>query len=359
MNNTEIKTNNKKALIAMSGGVDSAVSALLALADGYSCLGVTMDLSQRKSSDNLCCTSQDILDAADVCKKLGIDHTVLALGEEFRRYVISYFVEAYIKGETPNPCVVCNKHLKFGSLLEYASKSGCDTVVTGHYASVKKYSDRYLLCRAKDTGKDQSYVLWTLTQDQLAHTFFPLGAYTKEEVRRIAESHGFVNAHKHDSQDICFIPDGDYVSFIERYCGRGFDKGDFTDTEGNVLGHHDGIVRYTPGQRKGLGIAFGRPMYVKSKDAAKNTVTLSSNEELFSDRLTVKNINLIALDRIDAPLHVEAKIRYNHKASPATVIQTDKDRLEIVFGTPQRAIAPGQSAVLYDGDVVIGGGIIE
>lgn len=359
MDNAEIKTNNKRALIAMSGGVDSAVSALLALDAGYTCHGVTMDLSQKALTNDPTHISQDILDAADVCKRLGISHTVLSLGEEFRRYVISYFVEAYIKGETPNPCVVCNKHLKFGSLLEYASNKGCDTLVTGHYANVKKSADRYLLCKANDEKKDQSYVLWTLTQDQLSHIFFPLGQYTKDEAREIATAHGFVNAHKHDSQDICFIPDGDYVSFIERYLGHGFDKGDFTDTEGNILGRHDGIIRYTPGQRKGLGIAFGRPMYVKSKDAAKNTVTLSSNEELFSDRLTVKNINLIALDRIDAPLRIEAKIRYNHKASPATVIQIDDNRLEIVFDTPQRAIAPGQSAVLYDGDVVIGGGIIE
>lgn len=359
MNNSEVKTNDKKALVAMSGGVDSAVSALLALDAGYTCFGVTMDLSQRDIADAHTHIPQDILDAADVCKRLGISHTVLSLGEEFRRYVISYFVEAYIKGETPNPCVVCNKHLKFGSLIEHASKTECNTIVTGHYANVKKSADRYLLCRANDAKKDQSYVLWTLSQDQLSRIFFPLGQYTKEEAREIATAHGFVNAHKHDSQDICFIPDGDYVSFIEKYLGRGFDKGDFTDTEGNVLGRHDGIIRYTPGQRKGLGIAFGRPMYVRSKDAAKNTVTLSSNEELFSDRLTVKNINLIALDRIDAPLHVEAKIRYNHTASPATVVQIDDDRLEIVFDTPQRAIAPGQSAVLYDGDVVIGGGIIE
>lgn len=355
MNNN---ANNKKALIAMSGGVDSAVSALLALDAGYICHGVTMDLSQKKGSDSVTNISQDILDAADVCKRLGISHTVLSLGERFREYVISNFIETYINGGTPNPCVVCNKYLKFGSLLEYASSTDCDTVVTGHYANVKRYADRYLLCRAKDEKKDQSYVLWTLTQAQLSHIFFPLGEYTKDEARGLAEAHGFVNAHKHDSQDICFIPDGDYVAFIEKYCGHGFDGGDFTDTDGNIIGHHEGIIRYTPGQRKGLGTAFGKPMYVKSKDALKNTVTLSSNEELFSNRLTVRGINLIALDRINEPLRVEAKIRYNHKASLATVIQTDEDKLEIVFDTPQRAIAPGQSAVLYDGDVVIGGGII-
>lgn len=359
MNNEETKTNNKRALIAMSGGVDSAVSALLTLDAGYTCHGVTMDLSQKALANDPTHISQDILDAADVCKRLGISHTVLSLGDEFCKYVISYFTETYVNGGTPNPCVVCNKHLKFGSLLEYASNKGCDTLVTGHYANVKRSDDRYLLCKANDEKKDQSYVLWTLTQDQLSHIFFPLGQYTKDEVRGIAASHGFVNAHKHDSQDICFIPDGDYVSFIEKYLGRKFKKGNFTDTEGNILGRHDGIIRYTPGQRKGLGIAFGRPMYVRSKDAAKNTVTLSSNEELFSDRLTVKNINLIALDRIDAPLRIEAKIRYNHKASPATVVQIEDDRLEIIFDAPQRAIAPGQSAVLYDRDIVIGGGIIE
>lgn len=355
MNN---ETNNKKALVAMSGGVDSAVSALLALDAGYICHGVTMELSQGNSENSPISTSQDIIDAAEICKKLGISHTVLGLGEEFKKYVISYFVQTYINGETPNPCVVCNKHLKFGTLLDYASILGCDTLVTGHYANIKVSADRYLLCRANDIKKDQSYVLWSLTQTQLSRVFFPLGKYTKDEVRDLAGAHGFVNAHKHDSQDICFIPDGDYVSFIERYCGHGFGKGNFTDTDGHVLGQHEGIIRYTPGQRKGLGIAFGKPMYVKSKDASNNTVTLSSNEELFSDRLTAKSINLIALDRIDTPLRVEAKIRYNHKASPATVVQTDADRLEIVFDTPQRAIASGQSAVLYDGDVVIGGGII-
>lgn len=346
---------SKKALVAMSGGVDSAVSALLTIEAGYEAHGATMSLVAQSSEG----VSQDILDAKAICDRLGIPHEVLRLESEFRKYVISEFVNSYIIGETPNPCVICNKNLKFGLLLDHALKSGYDTIVTGHYANIKKDGDRYLLCRASDPKKDQSYVMWMLTQSQLSHIFFPLGDMTKSEVRDIAEQNGFNNAHKHDSQDICFIPDGDYIKFIKEFTGKSFPKGNFLDVDGNILGWHEGIINYTPGQRKGLGIAFGKPMYVKAKDAATNTVTLCENESLFSSRLTAHAMNLITLDRIDVPIKVYAKIRYNHTAAPATVLQTGDDSFELIFDEPQRAIAKGQSAVLYDGDVVIGGGFID
>ena len=347
--------NKKKALVAMSGGVDSAVSAGLTIEAGYEAHGATMSLAAHDRDS----VSQDILDAKAICDKLGISHEVLHLESEFRKYVISEFVNSYIIGETPNPCVICNKNLKFGLLLDHALKSGYDTIVTGHYANIKKSGDRYLLCRASDQKKDQSYVMWMLTQSQLSHIFFPLGNMTKSEAREIAEQSGFRNAHKHDSQDICFIPDGNYIKFIKEFTGKSFPRGSFLDVNGNILGKHEGIINYTPGQRKGLGIAFGKPMYVKSKDASANTVTLCENESLFSSRLTAHGINLIALDRIAAPMKVSAKIRYNHTAAPATVIQTSDDSFELIFDEPQRAIAKGQSAVLYDGDTIIGGGFID
>lgn len=352
-----------KVIVAMSGGVDSAVSAHL-ISKSHEALGVTMKLHDESDNliygENSCCSNQDIADAKSVCDIVGIPHEVHDFGAAFKEAVIADFINCYKNGLTPNPCVLCNKKIKFQELLRMAMERGYDTVATGHYARIERAENgRYLLKKAVDLTKDQSYVLYSLTQEQLAHTLFPLGEMSKEEARNLAESIGFVNARKHDSQDICFIPDGNYVSFIEKTTGETFEKGNFVDLQGNVLGRHDGIIKYTIGQRKGLGIALGEPMYVANKNLSDNTVTLARNSELFSTTLTANNINLIAYNSIPSPLRIKAKIRYNQKEQPATVEQIDADRIKVIFDEPQRAITRGQSVVLYDGDIVVGGGIIE
>ena len=352
-----------KVLVAMSGGVDSAVSAHL-INQEHESIGVTMKLHDETDNliygENSCCSNQDIADAKSVCDLVGIPHEVHDFGASFKECVIKDFIDCYKNGSTPNPCVVCNRKIKFEALLKLALERGYDAIATGHYARIEKRSDgRYLLKKALDLSKDQSYVLYSLTQDQLAHTLFPLGEMTKQDARQMAESIGFTNARKHDSQDICFVPDGDYVSFIERTTGESFDKGNFIDLEGNILGKHNGIIKYTIGQRKGLGIAFGEPIYVVKKDVSTNSVILGKNSDLFSTTLTATNINLISCDKITEPLRVKAKIRYNQKEQPATVIQIDNDRIQVTFDEPQRAITKGQSVVLYDEDIVVGGGIIE
>ncbi|MBQ8688249.1 MAG: tRNA 2-thiouridine(34) synthase MnmA [Ruminococcus sp.] len=354
-----------KAMIAMSGGVDSSVSAALMLEQGYDCMGVTMKLYARpedleSESGKTCCSLDDVEDARAVAHRLGMPHYVFNFQNDFSEQVIDRFVEVYEKGATPNPCIDCNRYLKFDRLYQRAITLGCDTIVTGHYARIEQAENgRYLLKKARNPAKDQSYVLYFLTQEQLAHTCFPLGVYeSKDEIRRIAEKYGFVNAHKGDSQDICFVPDGDYVRFIEQYTGKQYPCGNYCDLQGNVLGQHKGVIGYTIGQRKGLGIALGKPMYVCGKCVDTNTVYLGENEDLFSDTLTAHHINLIPFDRLEQPMRLAAKIRYNQKEQPATVEQIDADTLKITFDMPQRAIAKGQAVVLYDGDTVVGGGTI-
>lgn len=357
---------NKTALIAMSGGVDSSVSALLMLEKGFACTGVTMKLFNNEDiglpiMDSKCCSLDDIADARSVCAKMGIEHYTFNYGDSFRTAVIDRFINAYINGQTPNPCIDCNRYLKFGELFAKAQELGCDYVVTGHYARVKYDGkrSRYLLLKALDPQKEQSYVLYSLTQEQLAHVQFPLGELTKPQVRAIAEKHGFVNAHKHDSQDICFIREGTtYADFIEQRTGRKFPPGNFITADGKVLGRHKGIIHYTVGQRKGLGLALPEPMYVQSIDPAANTVTLSTNAGLFTTKVTATDINLIDCDRIDEPRRVQARIRYHQKEQWATVTQTDDNTLQLEFDEPQRAITKGQALVMYDGDVVVGGGRI-
>ncbi len=354
---------DKKTIVAMSGGVDSAAAALLIKNEGYETAGITMKLfsdTEKITDIDSGSVNSDILDAKKISDALGIPHFVTSLGDTFRLCVIDKFISDYKSGATPNPCVECNRYIKFGKLLDIAASMGYDYLATGHYAKVEQdASGRYLIKMATDRSKDQSYVLWSLTQEKLSRILLPLGGYTKSEIRELAESHGFINAHKSDSQDICFIPDGDYAGFICRSTGEDFPSGSFIDESGNILGRHCGMIRYTVGQRKGLGIALGKPMFVKSKDAGANTVTLCDNDELFARRLSASRINFIACDGMPTPTRVEAKIRYKHDAATATVTQTDSDRFVLEFDEPQRAIAKGQSVVLYDGDTLVGGGVID
>ncbi|MDD6735086.1 MAG: tRNA 2-thiouridine(34) synthase MnmA [Clostridiales bacterium] len=353
----------KKAIIAMSGGVDSSVAAYLCVKNGYECIGATMKLFNNedigKKEEKTCCSLEDIEDARSVAAKLDMPYYVFNFTDEFDEKVIKKFICAYETGATPNPCIDCNRYLKFDKLFNRMKELDFDYVVTGHYARISYEGGRYLLKKAVDESKDQSYVLYSMTQEQLAHTLFPLGDYTKPHIREIAEKNGFINAKKHDSQDICFVPDGDYAAFIEQYSGKKYPKGNFVDKNGSVLGMHKGIIRYTIGQRKGLGLSLPKPMYVCSKDIDKNEVVLCDNEELFSSQLDADDFNWITFDNPPETVSAKARIRYNQKEEPAKITVTGEKSVHIEFDKPQRAIAKGQAVVLYDGDVVLGGGTIQ
>lgn len=354
----------EKCLIAMSGGVDSAVAALLVKKMNIECVGATMKLlgggGIELDEEHACCSKEDIADAKKVAEKLGMEHYLYDFSEHFAKKVVDKFVHAYETGATPNPCIECNRYLKFERLFEEAENLGCDSIATGHYARVEynRENGRWCLKKAKDLSKDQSYVLYSLSQNQLSKVIFPLGDMTKAEARKIAEENGFINAHKKESQDICFVKNEDYTDFIERYTGKTYPCGNFVDTDGNILGNHKGIIHYTVGQRKGLGLALPAPLYVCRLDTEKNEVVLCPNEGLFTKELTANNINLISVPDLYTPMRIKAKVRYRHTEQDATAVQIDENTIQVTFDEPQRAITKGQAVVLYDGDTVVGGGTI-
>ena len=347
----------KKALIGMSGGVDSSVAAYLTQLAGFDCIGATMRLYDKSAA---CGAPDDAEDARSVAQKLNMPHRILSFQDRFAEKVIHHFISCYEQGLTPNPCIQCNRHLKFGHMLDAAQELGCDYVVSGHYAQIRQdaKSGRYLLYKAADRTKDQTYFLASLDQQQLAHIRFPLGELTKDQVRQIAEDNGFVNARKRDSQDICFVPDGDYVAFMEQYTGKTYSSGNYLDLNGNVIGQHKGAVCYTIGQRKGLGIALGAPAYVCKKDMQANTVTLGPHEALFSTALRAADWNWYPFPALMEPLEVTAKTRHSQIEQAATVYPEENGFARVEFHAPQRAVTPGQAVVLYQGDMVIGGGTI-
>lgn len=340
----------QRVMIAMSGGVDSSVAAYLIQQSGSSCVGATMLLLDSNAAD--------IADAERISQKLGMPFHVLDFTDVFRKEVMEDFVRCYENGLTPNPCVVCNRRLKFGALLEAALELGCDCIATGHYAQIEEKSGRFLLKKAADSAKDQSYFLYNLTQQQISRVQFPLGNLTKEQARKIAQEQGFLNARKRDSQDICFIPQGDYFAFLQTFTGKLYPPGDFLDTDGRVIGKHQGAVAYTRGQRKGLGLAMGQPVYVTDKDMEKNTVTVGNNEVLFSTSLLASDWNFFPFDELRKPIRCLAKARSRMVEQPATVSPEENGICRVVFDQPQRALTTGQAVVLYDGDTVIGGGTI-
>jgi len=342
----------------MSGGVDSSVAAALSLEQGFKCTGMTLKLFKKRIPGF---QTDEADDARNVAFNLGMDHYVLDFSDEFDKKVVRRFVETYEQGLTPNPCIECNRNIKFNFQLMHAYMPDFDILVTGHYARITRdpANGRCLLQKAVDEKKDQSYVLYCLTRQQLEKSFFPLGALSKNEVRKIAESRKFANADKTESQDICFVPDGNYGNFIEEYTGKKYLPGDIIDSEGRLLGRHRGLIRYTIGQRRGLGVAANTPVYVAAKSIAANTVTLAADEALYSKSLDAKDINLIACDDLKKPMRVMVKTRYLQTAQSAVAEQTGENSLHIEFDFPQRAITPGQAAVIYDGDIVVGGGTIE
>lgn len=355
----------KKVVVGMSGGVDSSVAACLLKEQGYEVIGVTMQIWQEEDPEVVeenggCCGLSAVDDARRVAWSLGIPYYVMNFRKEFKESVMDYFVDEYLHGHTPNPCIACNRYVKWEALLERSMEIGADYIATGHYARVMQLPNgRYTIQNSVTAAKDQTYALYNLTQEQLSRTLMPVGAYTKDEIRQIAENHGLEVASKKDSMEICFIPDNDYAGFIERSVENVPGPGNFVDKDGNILGRHKGITHYTVGQRKGLNLAMGRPVFVTEIRPETGEVVIGDNEDVFSDHLICGNVNWMAVDGLHGEERtVMAKIRYSHKGAPCVIRELEDGRVECRFETPQRAITPGQAVVFYENDYVFGGGTI-
>ncbi|HEY4544594.1 MAG TPA: tRNA 2-thiouridine(34) synthase MnmA [Tissierellaceae bacterium] len=355
----------KKVVLGMSGGVDSSVAAYILQQQGYEVIGVTLVQTPHDEvfdeDQGGCCSISSVFDAKKVASDLNIPHYVINFRGIFERKVVNYFIDEYLEGKTPNPCLMCNKYVRFDKFLDKAKELGADYLATGHYARVEydEETGRYLLLKSEDDKKDQTYFLHQIKQEQLSQTMFPLGGYKKEEIREIAEKLGMVIHDKPDSEEICFIPDNDHGGYIKRMVPDKVVPGNFIDSKGNILGQHKGIVYYTVGQRKGLGVALGRRVFVQSINPDTNEIVLGDDRALYKNALVAKDLNFISIDKLDSKMEVTTKIRHTNKESNAVIYPIDNDRVKVEFETPQRAIAKGQGVIFYNGDVVVGGGIIE
>lgn len=355
----------KKVAVGMSGGVDSSVAAYLLKEQGFDVIGVTMQIWQDEdpltmAENGGCCGLSAVDDARRVADRLGIPYYVLNFKQEFKEHVIDYFIDEYVHARTPNPCIACNRYVKWEALLNRAVELGCDYIATGHYARVCRLDNgRYTLKKSATIRKDQTYALYNLTQEQLSRTLMPVGEYDKDQIRSIAKDVGLLVAGKPDSQEICFIPDNDYASYIEKETGKTFPTGSFVDADGRVLGKHKGIIHYTIGQRKGLGLSLGMPAFVAEIRPEANEVVIGTNEDTFHDRLLADKVNWMSIPELQGEQKVTAKIRYSHQGAPCIIRMVGEDMVECQFEEPVRAITPGQAVVFYDGDIVVGGATIS